>query len=139
MKYIFNIVNVNQSAENLLVYAFLEGVHERFRKEENQRLSILQELGQRLELRDGVLTFELADPYLSLKWARDAVESAVGRLEPLDCGLDKVQKGNFDIAISVWSGIRESNPRLKLGKLAYYHCTNPAEASESVPEKETSF
>ena len=26
----------------------------------------------------------------------------------------------------LWSGIRESNPRLKLGKLAYYHCTNPA-------------
>ena len=25
-----------------------------------------------------------------------------------------------------WSGIRESNSRLKLGKLAYYHCTNPA-------------
>lgn len=25
-----------------------------------------------------------------------------------------------------WSGIRESNPRFKLGKLTYYHCTNPA-------------
>ena len=29
--------------------------------------------------------------------------------------------------VNIWSGIRESNPRLKLGKLAYYHCTNPAE------------
>lgn len=26
----------------------------------------------------------------------------------------------------VWSGIRESNPRLDLGKVAYYHYTNPA-------------
>jgi hypothetical protein len=25
-----------------------------------------------------------------------------------------------------WSGIRESNPRLDLGKVAYYHYTNPA-------------
>jgi hypothetical protein len=25
-----------------------------------------------------------------------------------------------------WSGIRESNPRLHLGKVAYYHYTNPA-------------
>lgn len=25
-----------------------------------------------------------------------------------------------------WSGIRESNPHLQLGKLTYYHCTNPA-------------
>ena len=110
--------------------AFLEGVRERFEKEEDQRLSILQELGQRLELKDKKLTFTLADPYLSLKWARDAVEEAVGRLEPLNCGLDKVQKDIFDIAISVWSGIRESNSRLKLGKLAYYHCTNPAGGSE---------
>ena len=30
------------------------------------------------------------------------------------------------IALQFWSGIRESNSRLKLGKLAYYHCTNPA-------------
>src|SRR5271154_151552 len=27
-----------------------------------------------------------------------------------------------------WSGIRESNPRLDLGKVAYYHYTNPAYA-----------
>jgi hypothetical protein len=25
-----------------------------------------------------------------------------------------------------WSGMRESNPRLQLGRLAYYHYTNPA-------------
>jgi hypothetical protein len=25
-----------------------------------------------------------------------------------------------------WSGIRESNSRLHLGKVAYYHYTNPA-------------
>jgi hypothetical protein len=28
-----------------------------------------------------------------------------------------------------WSGMRESNPRLDLGKVAYYHYTNPAEHS----------
>lgn len=26
----------------------------------------------------------------------------------------------------IWSGIRESNSRLHLGKVAYYHYTNPA-------------
>ena len=31
-----------------------------------------------------------------------------------------------------WSGIRESNPRLKFGKLAYYHCTNPAKTSANL-------
>ena len=87
---------------------FLERVHERFRKEEDQRLSILHELGQKLELKDKVLTFELAEPYSCFKAARDAVEAAVGRLEPLDCGLDKVQKDIFDIAISVWSRQPES-------------------------------
>jgi hypothetical protein len=27
-----------------------------------------------------------------------------------------------------WSGMRESNPRLDLGKVAYYHYTNPAKS-----------
>src|SRR5215831_1183747 len=30
-----------------------------------------------------------------------------------------------------WSGIRESNSRLHLGKVAYYHYTNPAQIAES--------
>ena len=30
------------------------------------------------------------------------------------------------VAWEKWSGIRESNPRLDLGKVAYYHYTNPA-------------
>jgi hypothetical protein len=28
-----------------------------------------------------------------------------------------------------WSGMRESNPRLDLGKVAYYHYTNPAKTN----------
>jgi hypothetical protein len=31
---------------------------------------------------------------------------------------------------ATWSGIRESNPRLDLGKVAYYHYTNPAEGQK---------
>src|SRR6266852_4324324 len=31
-----------------------------------------------------------------------------------------------------WSGIRESNPRLDLGKVAYYHYTNPARRAISL-------
>jgi hypothetical protein len=30
------------------------------------------------------------------------------------------------LRLKEWSGIRESNPRLDLGKVAYYHYTNPA-------------
>ena len=43
-----------------------------------------------------------------------------------------MQKGGLTTASPVeksgkiWSGIRESNPRLDLGKVAYYHYTNPA-------------
>jgi hypothetical protein len=35
----------------------------------------------------------------------------------------------------LWSGIRESNPRLHLGKVAYYHYTNPArkEVQDELP------
>lgn len=33
---------------------------------------------------------------------------------------------NEDLSLGDWSGIRESNPRLDLGKVAYYHYTNPA-------------
>ena len=30
------------------------------------------------------------------------------------------------ISIKCWSGRRESNPRMQLGKLLYYHYTTPA-------------
>jgi hypothetical protein len=39
------------------------------------------------------------------------------------------ESGNFFIN---WSGRWESNPRPKLGKLLYYHCTTPALA-KSIP------
>ena len=34
----------------------------------------------------------------------------------------------------IWSGIRESNSRLHLGKVAYYHYTNPARMSSAIPD-----
>lgn len=34
--------------------------------------------------------------------------------------------GIKELQVRRWSGIRESNPRLDLGKVAYYHYTNPA-------------
>lgn len=48
---------------------------------------------------------------------RPATEQA--RLRPVEKNL-MIKFGNQ------WSGIRESNPRLDLGKVAYYHYTNPA-------------
>ncbi len=46
---------------------------------------------------------------------------------------------NGVIAGIKWSGIRESNPRLDLGKVAYYHYTNPAisEVQTSIPKPAT--
>jgi hypothetical protein len=35
------------------------------------------------------------------------------------------------LLLTEWSGIRESNPRLDLGKVAYYHYTNPAYGATS--------
>jgi hypothetical protein len=37
----------------------------------------------------------------------------------------------FDTAQEKWSGRWESNPRLKLGKLGYYHYTTPATGDDS--------
>ncbi len=82
-----------------------------------------------------MLTFQLAKPYSIFCVAREAVRREVGALEPLNFPLAQVKSDVFERAISVWSGIRESNPHLELGKLAYYHCTNPARmnSGKSIP------
>ena len=49
------------------------------------------------------------------------VEGTVSEVEYWDG-----KAGRRRIKNQVWSGIRESNPRLDLGKVAYYHYTNPA-------------
>jgi hypothetical protein len=46
----------------------------------------------------------------------------MGHLENYEISEAKSSKG------SIWSGIRESDPLLHLGKVAYYRCTNPASA-----------
>lgn len=108
---------------------FLEGVRERYQLNLRQdRIEILRRLGQTLELKDNEVTFKLREPFSSFHEALEVIRKDIGTLEPLNCGLDKVRKDILQQAVSVWSGIRESNSRLKLGKLAYYHCTNPAEA-----------
>ena len=90
---------------------FLERVRERFRVGPREaRLEICHRLGQTLELKDRVVTFRLAEPFLSFKEARDAVEEAVGSLEPLDFPLAEVKTEIFERAISVWSRFGDSNP-----------------------------
>jgi hypothetical protein len=44
----------------------------------------------------------------------------------MDAGNNRAQKCLQIFNAGKWSGIRESNPRLHLGKVAYYHYTNPA-------------
>src|SRR3989338_1876020 len=64
-----------------------------------------------------------------------------GHMNPVACppqlasagGSDKRNRHDCTSNEKSWSGIRESNSRLKLGKLAYYHCTNPACAKENLP------
>src|SRR5215469_5746683 len=44
-----------------------------------------------------------------------------------DAGTNYRREGTSSKTVMTeWSGIRESNPRLDLGKVAYYHYTNPA-------------
>jgi hypothetical protein len=64
----------HNTSKNELIKGLLYRHTSATKKELDERLEILRRLGQRLELRDGVLAFELADHYLSLKWVRDAEE-----------------------------------------------------------------
>jgi hypothetical protein len=58
----------------------------------------------------------------------DTRRAAVDRLaEIFWAGLDSQPEEPAGRSKPSWSGIRESNPRLDLGKVAYYHYTNPAE------------
>ena len=41
------------------------------------------------------------------------------------------RSGTFRMTPKEWSGRRESNPRLELGKLRYYHYTTPASCRDS--------
>ena len=42
---------------------------------------------------------------------------------------DDPSSGHITVRLERWSRMRESNPRLMLGKHGYYHYTNPADRS----------
>lgn len=94
-----------------------------------KRLEILHALGQSVQLTNGLLDFGFTEKFEALVMGKVAMAEAISPLqleETLNIPLADVKKETLDRVFSVWSGIRESNSRLKLGKLAYYHCTNPA-------------
>ena len=80
-----------------------------------------------LELNGRKLDFRLQEPFLTLSNGKKRMEEKLGSLEPINCGLQKVKAEVLEKVIPIWSGIRELNPPLRLGKPAYYRCTNPAQ------------
>jgi hypothetical protein len=56
------------------------------------------------------------------------------------CGDAEVEDAEvFVLQELEWSGVRESDPRPRLGKPLYYHCTNPASGSRQSPYFTQSF
>ena len=61
-------------------------------------------------------------------WAQNGRETSAFRAQIEGCEVSKGSRINRNFA-ELWSGRWESNPRPKLGKLLYCHCTTPAHLS----------
>lgn len=89
---------------------FTDAVKTRFAKGlRDERLMILHRLGQRFELRDGVLTFRFEEPYSIFSDGKDRLEAEFGSLEPLECCLEQVESGIREKATLLWCRWRDSN------------------------------
>lgn len=72
------------------------------------------------------MRLDLCGPYNIIKNRLNSKKAQKSRLELQTFDSNKAKKASLNEDISFWSGMRESNPRLSLGKAAYYHCTNTA-------------
>ena len=93
---------------------------------DEERREIVRTLGSNWRISGQSLVYEPNIVPAAMRTVRERYQLKNPPLEPLksqsECGV-LCCLSDVD---AIWSGIRESNSRLKLGKLAYYHCTNPA-------------
>ena len=94
---------------------FTDALEERFKKEKDRdaRLTMLHRLGQRFELKDGVLTVVFAEPYNSFLKGKERLEAELGTLRPLECGLAQVESGIRAKATLLWCRRRDSNSHIR--------------------------
>ena len=74
-----------------------------------ERLDILIRLGQRIELKDGIVTCKLKEPFETLTTGRKDIEQKFGRVGPLKDGFGKAQAGAREDALLEWWAILDSN------------------------------
>ena len=104
----------------------LHAKHVLYHGSPDQQRSVVRGLGSNWKLRGKKLDYEPHFVSLALKEAKHTFAKELAMLEPKKSLVETAQSLRCELVSTIWSGIRESNPRLKLGKLAYYHCTNPA-------------
>ena len=89
---------------------FTENLRSRFDTGEMQgKLDILLRLGQKIELKDGALSFTLKEPYKSLSKGKEKLEEKFSRFEPLSVALEKARKSVRDTIFLEWWVALDSN------------------------------
>ena len=89
---------------------FTENLHARFDNGGmDERLEILMRLGQRIELKDGVLTAKLKEPYEALVRGKEKLENKYSRFEPLSVALEKAKEATRDQIFLEWWVVLDSN------------------------------
>lgn len=83
-------------------------------------------LGSHLLLKDQKLLIELKKPFTYIYEGLNQAETIELGLEPTHAPINIGQDTKVADKISIWSGIRESNPCPNLGKVLYCHYTNSA-------------
>ncbi|MFA6039732.1 MAG: recombinase family protein [Candidatus Peribacteraceae bacterium] len=73
------------------------------------RLRLLRDIGQRIELNDGVLSFFFTEPFFTFSRWNGRMEEAFGGLGTLDCGFAELKEPVLTQAVSLWSRRPELN------------------------------
>lgn len=96
-------------------------------KEVQKKKLILSKIGANFFIKNGNLNIEAKQPYLTFEKRLPEVREIEERGKPPRGGSTKPHNYVLREVIPIWSGTRESNPCLRLGKAAYYHCTSTAD------------
>lgn len=91
-----------------------------------QKKDVLNGIGSNWKLSQQKLHYDPHYVSLALKEVKKTHAKELAMIEPEKSQSVTGKSLHSELVSVVWSGIRESNPRCKLGKLVYYHCTNPA-------------
>ncbi len=76
-----------------------------------RRVSMLLAVGSRIELQDGDLVFVFAELFEVFRHAKQVMVEAIPRLGTEDIGLSEMKEPVLSQALSMWSRLRELNPR----------------------------